>query len=238
VLFPPASGVDPTPSFSDGPGANYFDRDYDLLYLIMNGTTHIDIKMSSVLVISFNMKAMTVDEFFGSEVVNNLAIFLGVPKSKIKFVNGVNAKGSGRRRRAIEDTMTVTLEIGDGATTGVNDTASNPLTNQQLNEMADKITDAAQQETLSDAIGTNVTNTAVARAAPSSDSPEWSAFANQTAEDSRGATPISVPSSLVIVQDAVITSEDVEFKEQPWLRFTDSAVSIAKRNIVSFRPVI
>ncbi|XP_064635071.1 fibrocystin-L-like [Lineus longissimus] len=126
ALLPIAPGVDPTPSFSDGPGANYFDRDYKLLFFIMNGTTHIDIKMSAVLVLSFDMPAMSVDDFFGTEIVNNLAVFLGVPKSKIKFVSAVNAKTGSRRRRAVDDSMTVTFEVGDGPTSGVNDTVSDP----------------------------------------------------------------------------------------------------------------
>ncbi|XP_064635838.1 fibrocystin-L-like [Lineus longissimus] len=222
VLFPPTAGVDPTPSLSEGPGANYFDRDYDLLYFIMKGTTHLDIKMSSVLVISFNMPAMTVDDFFGTEIVNNLAIFLGVPKSKIKFVSAVNAKTGSRRRRATDDDMTVTFEVGDGPTSGVNETVSNPTTKTELDEMADKITDAAQQETLGESLGTNVSNTAVSRAAPSSDSSEWGAFANQTSDDSSGTTLIDVPSTLVISQDVEITSEAIVFRRQPWLRFRDS----------------
>ncbi|GCB65056.1 hypothetical protein scyTo_0007633, partial [Scyliorhinus torazame] len=91
-------------------GANYFDRTYQMLNVLVRGSTPIEIHTSPVLHISFNLPAMTVDEFYGPNLVQNLALFLNVPPNKIRVTNIVRETGH-RRKRATG--ITVEVEIGE-----------------------------------------------------------------------------------------------------------------------------
>ena len=53
---------------------------------------------------------MEIDEFFGENLVSNLATFLGVPADKIRIMNVVR-ETSRRRRRNTESTV-IDIEIG------------------------------------------------------------------------------------------------------------------------------
>ncbi|XP_045897279.1 fibrocystin-L-like, partial [Micropterus dolomieu] len=54
-------------------GTNYFDQDYKMLKIVLRGSTPVEIRTSPVLVISFNLPAMTEAEFFGDNLIRNLA---------------------------------------------------------------------------------------------------------------------------------------------------------------------
>ena len=64
---------------------------------------------------AFSQESLTEDEFFGENIVNNLAAFLGIPNEKIRVMEIVSAS-SKRKRRTAEDsqltTITVRLSIG------------------------------------------------------------------------------------------------------------------------------
>lgn len=72
------------PTMDQPAGSNALDVKNRLLYVIIRGDTVIDIRLQSVVVINFEIPAMTIDDFFRSDViVQNLALFLGIPKSKV-----------------------------------------------------------------------------------------------------------------------------------------------------------
>ena len=52
------------------------DRTNDMLYLVVRGSDAIDIKTSALIVITFGFPAVSVDEFFGDNLVKNLALFV------------------------------------------------------------------------------------------------------------------------------------------------------------------
>lgn len=56
------------------------------------------------------MPPVTVDDFFGENLVNNIALFLDIPSDKIRVVDIVR-EGS-RRKRAAEESLKVNIEIG------------------------------------------------------------------------------------------------------------------------------
>lgn len=60
-------------------------------------------------------KPVHFNDFFEKSLIENLASLLGIDESLIRVVEIVNALGDSRRRRRDSDdeTMTVTLEIGD-----------------------------------------------------------------------------------------------------------------------------
>lgn len=69
------------------------------------------------IIVSFGLPAMTVDDFFGDNLVENLAAFLNIPLTKVRIMNVVSESSSGRRKRST-DGITVEVEIGNEPTSG------------------------------------------------------------------------------------------------------------------------
>lgn len=63
-----------------------------------------------MVVVSLSLPPMTVDVFFGENIVNNLATFLGVPKEKIRIVDIIREDGNRRRRNT--ESIQLDIEIG------------------------------------------------------------------------------------------------------------------------------
>lgn len=98
------------PTLNGTHGSNFFDPDYKMLHVLLRGSTPVQINTASVLFISFNLPAMTEKEFFGDQLVNNLALFLKVPPSMIRITKIVREGGGARRRRSATG-LTVEVEI-------------------------------------------------------------------------------------------------------------------------------
>jgi hypothetical protein len=64
-------------------GANYLDFKRNTLYWVQCGPGTLEVKMAPVVVVSFAMPAMSDEEFFGEQIVNNLAQFLNIPLDKV-----------------------------------------------------------------------------------------------------------------------------------------------------------
>lgn len=77
LLRPSANFI---PKLSSRNGANYFDRDAQTLHVTLyGGGEAVDIITADVLFVSFQVPAISPDEFFdGGNLVENLASFLGV----------------------------------------------------------------------------------------------------------------------------------------------------------------
>jgi hypothetical protein len=86
-----------------------------MLQLLVRGSDPVEIRTSPLLVIAFNLPAMTEDQFFGDSLVRNLALFLKVPSSMIRITKVVREDGGGggarRRKRAAAAGLTVEVEI-------------------------------------------------------------------------------------------------------------------------------
>ena len=48
---------------------------------------------------------MSIDEFFGENIVSNIASFLNIPTSKIRVAKIVSANQGGRKKRALNDDL-------------------------------------------------------------------------------------------------------------------------------------
>lgn len=97
LLYHPA-GPQYQPDVTTGNiGDNYYDPVTQLLYLLLRGPDPVDIVVSSVVQISFSLPPMTVDEFFGENIVSNLAVFLGIDPSNIIVVD-ITSESSRRKR--------------------------------------------------------------------------------------------------------------------------------------------
>lgn len=112
------------PALNGTHGSNFFDPDYKMMHILLRGSTPVQISTSPVLFISFNLPAMTEEEFFGDQLVNNLALFLKVPPSMIRITNIVReSSGAKRRRRATGLTVEVEIKQPPSNQTSANSTS-------------------------------------------------------------------------------------------------------------------
>ena len=84
-------------------GDNYFDRESQTLYVLVRGNEPVLIKTSPLIVVTFNVPALSVDDFYGDRLVENLAAFLDLPPERIRIVDIIRA----RRKRATDDSTEV-----------------------------------------------------------------------------------------------------------------------------------
>ena len=91
--------------------------DHSPLFQIIKGSDSIEIRSPPVIRISFNL-AVTIDDFFTTYLINNLAFVLGIEPSHIRVVNVV-AEDTPRGRRSLlavnSNSSTVVLELGEPA---------------------------------------------------------------------------------------------------------------------------
>ena len=60
------------------------------------------------------MRAVSIDDFFEENLVDNLAGLLGIDRSRIRIVNIVREDSSDRRRRSVfSDLIIVQIELAD-----------------------------------------------------------------------------------------------------------------------------
>ncbi|KAL4228553.1 Fibrocystin-L [Mactra antiquata] len=139
------------PLIDDAIGTNLFDRNTGYLNLIVGGDQVIDIKTAESVIISFGLPAMSVDDFFGDNLVTNLASFLNIPLNKIKVVNVVSASGN-RRRRSTDDSIVVTMEISDEPASNINVTVSGTLDYATLLQIASDLVNECQVGNISETL--------------------------------------------------------------------------------------
>ncbi|XP_071792804.1 fibrocystin-L-like isoform X2 [Asterias amurensis] len=118
-------------------GENYFDRTTQTLWMLIKGPVPIEIRTTAVIMVTFGVPAVTVDDFFEVNLVRNLAGLLNVDKSQIRIVDVVSEASGRRRRRAVGGETEVVIEIGPppaptiespGSETTQNDTSVNATT--------------------------------------------------------------------------------------------------------------
>lgn len=91
-------------------GTNYFDQEFKMLKVLVRGSEPVEIRTAPVIFVSFELPTMTEEEFFGDNLVNNLAAFLKVPANMIRVTNIIREDGGARRRKRSSG-LKVELEI-------------------------------------------------------------------------------------------------------------------------------
>ncbi|KAF4073782.1 hypothetical protein AMELA_G00247290 [Ameiurus melas] len=202
TLLKPAYPEQYIPTLNGTHGSNFFDPDYKMLHVLLRGSTPVQISMASVLFVSFNLPAMTEEEFFGDQLVNNLALFLKVPPSMIRITKIVREGGGARRRRSATG-LTVEVEIKQPPT---NQMSANSTSDSDqftvLMTAADTLGQAAISGNLSQSIGFNVGSVGVVLPSPPASDPSWSQVATQevTREEPSVQTVSSVSTLKVLVE--------------------------------------
>ena len=101
----------PSPS-SDVYGENFFDRDAATLWINIKGSQPVDIVTTPVVMVTFGVPAIEVDDFFEENLISNLVAFLDIQPSQIRIVE-IIAEDSKRRRRRAAGEIEVVFEVGD-----------------------------------------------------------------------------------------------------------------------------
>nr|XP_039260770.1 fibrocystin-L-like [Styela clava] len=204
------------PNITNDVGTNYFDRAAKIIHITLSGETPVLVKEAEVVVITFNLPAVSPDEFFDNgKLIQNLALFLDIPESKIRLVNAVReGSTSGRKRRAVES-YSATVEIGDppAATVEESTSTSNESTTaapgtggttpasislEDLARTTSSITNALQQGTLAKALETEVDSLSVVD--PREPPVRNANITNTTDTDEDQTIGYFVPAGLKVVQ--------------------------------------
>ncbi|XP_065144791.1 fibrocystin-L-like [Paramisgurnus dabryanus] len=220
------------PSFDSDHGSNFFDPDYNMLYILLRGSQPVQIRTSAVLFVAFNLPAMTEAEFFGPNLVRNLAAFLRVPPNMIRITKIIREGSSARRRRATGLTVEIQISqppiqtISTDNTNTIDNTTSTTTDDQQfsvLRNAADELGRAAVSGDLSQSIGFSVSSLDMITPPPPSSDPSWSQVATQevTREDPQ-VLSVSTVSSLIIVVQPVAAWYPGPLSVQPSIMAVDA----------------
>lgn len=106
----------------DVAGASYFDRDSGILTFNIRGSKPIEIKTVDVIIVSFQFPAMKETEFYGENIVMNIAAFCDIDPSRVRITNIVRetpSVGRRKKRSTSGDITGFSVEIGNPPTTGL-----------------------------------------------------------------------------------------------------------------------
>ncbi|XP_038580507.1 PKHD1 like 1, tandem duplicate 1 [Micropterus salmoides] len=174
-------------------GTNYFDQDYKMLKIVLRGSTPVEIRTSPVLFISFNLPAMTEEEFFGDNLIRNLAAYLKVPPNMIRITKIIREGGGARRRKRSTD-LTVEVELKKPPVQQTTNSTNNEEDFTLLKSIADNLGQAAVTGNLSQSIGFNVSSMGIIPPPPLTSDPSWNQEA--TAEVTREQPKMSYVSRM------------------------------------------
>eukprot|EP00058_Branchiostoma_floridae_P026715 XP_002612206.1 hypothetical protein BRAFLDRAFT_108902 [Branchiostoma floridae] len=218
--FDPATGGivagNHKPTLSDEPGANFMDIEWQTLFFTLTGSSSVTIKQTDVIVLTFGMPPVTVEDFFSSDqLVNNLCLFLNIPADKVRVMDVVR-EDSSRRRRAV-DGMNVVIQIGEPPTQYLNGTADNSLSYDDLLNLTSTTVNAVQTGELDSVFGTTVASVSVVDPIPPVESQEW----RELTVDRTLTDDYVMPGSLLVHTQPEPLHEMADFAVQPKIQALD-----------------
>ncbi|XP_078254550.1 PKHD1 like 1, tandem duplicate 1 [Rhinoraja longicauda] len=210
-------------------GANYFDRKYQMLNVLVRGSIPVEIHTAPTLFISFNLPAMTVDEFYGPDLARNLALFLDVPANKIRITKIIRET---RRRKRRATGITVEVEIGEPPSEQLASTSSNStntstpagtLMFSDLKKIASNLGEAMLTGNLSASLGVVIANLDISSPLPSPDDPEWNEVAsNPVQRESVNKNRVAPVAALVVVTQPIAGESGQLLRQQPCVMAVDT----------------
>ncbi|XP_069372727.1 PKHD1 like 1, tandem duplicate 1 [Paralichthys olivaceus] len=219
TLKKPISAGQYVPQLNATEGSNYFDADYKMLKVVLKGSKPAEIRTSPVLFLSFELPAITNDEFFGDSLIQNLATFLKVPPNMIRITNIIR-EGSRRRKRSTG--LKVEVEIRKPPVQQTTNSTNDEEDFKLLKNIADDIGQAAVSGNLSGSIGFNVSSVGVVPPPPPSSDPDWNKEA--TKEVTRKEPEVSYVSTvndLLLMMDPIAGQFVGPLLQQPSLMAVD-----------------
>ncbi|XP_063041153.1 fibrocystin-L-like [Engraulis encrasicolus] len=203
-------------------GANFLDADYKMLHVLLRGSEPVEIRTSPKIFLSFNLPAMSEDEFFGDGLVNHLAVFLKVPASMIRITKIVREDGGAKRRKRSTG-LSVEVEISKPPVQQTSNTTDGEEAFAEMASIADSLGQAALSGNLSQATGYNVSSMGIIPPPPTPSDPEWEEEATKevTREDPEPEKVTSVE-SLKVMQEPVAGVSPGLLSQQPSIMALDA----------------
>uniref|UniRef100_A0A8C8ZFE9 Fibrocystin-L n=1 Tax=Prolemur simus TaxID=1328070 RepID=A0A8C8ZFE9_PROSS len=202
-------------------GENYFDRTYQMLYLLVKGTIPVEIHTATVIFVSFQLPTVTEDDFYSSHnLVRNLALFLKIPSDKIRISKIVRGK-SLRRKRSMG--LAIELEIGDPPTQFLSNDTTGRMQLSELQEIASSLGQAVILGKTRNIFGFNISSMSITNPLPSPGDSGWIKVTAQPVE--RSAFPVhhvAFVSSLLVITQPVAAQPGQPFSQQPSVKAVDS----------------
>ncbi|XP_013209363.1 fibrocystin-L [Microtus ochrogaster] len=216
---------------SAGPGENYFDRVYQMLYLVVKGTTPVEVHTAAVIFVSFQLPAMTEDDFFSSHnLVRNLALFLKISSDKIRVSRIMG--GSLRRRRSVG--RAVELEIGAAPAWFLSNSTAGQMRLSELQDISSSLGQAVILGKISTVLGFNISSVSITSPVPQPSDSGWIKVTAQPVE--RSAFPVhhlAFVSSLSVVAQPVVAQPGQPFSQQPSIKAVDAEGNCVSVGITS-----
>uniref|UniRef100_S4R5H3 Uncharacterized protein n=1 Tax=Petromyzon marinus TaxID=7757 RepID=S4R5H3_PETMA len=205
-------------------GANYFERGEQTLHVVLRGGAPVEVRVSPMLFVSFDVPAMTLEAFYSSELVPKLALLLGVPADKLRATRVVREDGGARRRRRRRSATVLHVEI---AVSGrpplrldVTNVTPSPLPFGLLSLIWPDVGRAALGN-LSTALGVNITGAKIIKPMPPAGSVAWDKMASVPVNWSDPWLPVPELGSLVLAVEPMAGPLGQPFLVQPALRADD-----------------
>ncbi|KAK9526506.1 hypothetical protein VZT92_015203 [Zoarces viviparus] len=202
-------------------GTNYFDQDYKMLRVVVKGSQPVEIRTAPVLFLSFELPAMTEEEFFGDHLIQNLAAFLKVPPNMIRITNIIREDGGARRRKRSTG-LRVEVEIKKPPVQQTTNTTNDEEDFVQLKNIADDLGQAAVSGNLSQSIGFNVSSMGVIPPPPPSSDPSWNKEAmEEVTREEPTVNYVSSVSELLLIEEPIAGEFVGPLHQQPSLMAVD-----------------
>ncbi|CAJ1082786.1 fibrocystin-L-like [Xyrichtys novacula] len=210
------------PQMNASTGSNFFDPDTKMLKFIVRGSDPIEVRISPILFLSFDLPTMTEDQFFEDDLVNNLAVFLKIPAKMIRVTNIIREGGGARRRRRSAQGLQVEVEIKVPPVQETNNSTDNEKDFTLLKTAANDLGQAAVSGNLSKSIGFNVSSLGVIAPPPPSSDPSWQ---EEAAEEQTKTKPtvsfVSTVSNLILMEEPIAGEYVGPLDQQPSLMAVD-----------------
>uniref|UniRef100_A0A3Q3K5H6 Polycystic kidney and hepatic disease 1 (autosomal recessive)-like 1 n=1 Tax=Monopterus albus TaxID=43700 RepID=A0A3Q3K5H6_MONAL len=210
------------PQLNSTLGTNYFDRDYKMLKVVLAGSQPAEIRTAPVLFISFGLPAMTEEQFFGENLIQNLALFLNIPPNMMRISKIVRADGGAQRRKRSTG-LTVEVEIKKPPVLQTTNSTNNEQDFTLLKNIANNLGQAAVSGNLSQSLGFNISSIGIIPPPPPSSDPSWNEVA--TAEVTRAdpkASYVSSVANLLLIKEPIAGESVGPLYQQPSLMAVDA----------------
>nr|XP_048313021.1 fibrocystin-L isoform X3 [Myodes glareolus] len=216
---------------SADPGENYFDRVYQMLYLVVKGTTPVEVHTATVIFVSFQLPAVTEDDFFSSHnLVRNLALFLKISSDKIRVSRIMGA--SLRRKRSVG--RAVELEIGAAPAWFLSNSTTGQMPLSELQDISGSLGQAVILGKISTVLGFNISSMSITSPIPQPSDSGWIKVTAQPVE--RSAFPVhhlAFVSSLSVVAQPGAAQPGQPFPQQPSVKAVDAEGNCVSVGITS-----
>uniref|UniRef100_A0A6I8N1M6 Fibrocystin-L n=1 Tax=Ornithorhynchus anatinus TaxID=9258 RepID=A0A6I8N1M6_ORNAN len=203
------------------PGENYFDRTSQMLYLLVKGSTPVEIHTTVVLFISFNLPEMLDDDFYNSNsLVQNLASFLKISPEKIRITRIIREQ-SRRRKRSTK--LVIELQIGDPPSQSTINRTGGQLQFSELEEITDRLGQAVILGKIGTVLGFNVSSLSISSPVPPSSDSSWIKMTARPVERSQfPVNYLAFISSLLVITQPAAGQQGLPFSQQPSIKAVDS----------------